>query len=432
MPSFFEVARNLAAQDAQANKIKIENALNQEMLPYAADKARLGNDLMRGQISEFPYINALRKAQTGAIPSEIEARLAQAALARMQAQYVPLEYGLKSEKLGIDKIRYSPEAIQSLIDYRNSLIATAPQRALSGYGKQILEQDLTESGLAPTGNAWPSQMMSQGTMIPYRPSVMNGAPQQAPMGQPSPGLPPPGMPPMNGVPADGRPLPITTNAVQDSANNYRNKNFKSATDPQLRAQLLAATNVEKTLQYIDPKILGRYAGVKGKGDLAKDKLLSLLPGGEHLVSPEFNDYNTMVNIAVKMLSAQMLRFNKDSVQPAVQEKYNFVANPNSWYNSPELTIKNYNELVDIMNNEIGTLRDAGKNPDVYYGRNSNAVKRSNPSDKSSSTSETSTKQNMGNTENPSSKAQKYTDADIKHTAKKYGISEKEVRKKLGL
>lgn len=175
---------------------------------------------------------------------------------------------------------------------------------------------------------------------------------------------------------------------------------KLTSDSQARNRNLFATNIEKTLSYIDPKALTQYGGSIGSLEkLAQTGLSSI--GTE---SKNYDNYRTSLN-AVKLLTKQIRQFYGDSIQPSMQENLEALNNPATWAVNPKLAERLFKQTTNILKNELGTYRSALKNPKTYQ--------------------ETGTYNNSQNSSPPS-------EEDIEYTAKKYNMPVEQVKSMMGI
>jgi len=121
-----------------------------------------------------------------------------------------------------------------------------------------------------------------------------------------------------------------------------------------------ATNIEKTISYIDPEALTQFGGLKGQIKLQREKALASV-GKE---SGSYDKYVESLN-AVKLMTKQMRQFYGDSIQPHVQENLEKLNNPSTWSTNPKLARRIFDQTKDILENELGTYRQALRSPQAY-------------------------------------------------------------------
>lgn len=355
---------------------------------YMQNKSNsLRNALMQEQISKLNIGNQF-------LPQTIQSKMfldkAKADLANQQTQFMPTKYGIMADRLELDKQRFSPEQLQGLLNWRNAMTATAPQRALTATGKSIIEQANIDEGMLPTGQPTGQPMMGAGQQgTQQAPNNLAQALAAATGGQM------PGQIPM-GRQQSALNLPDTK---ENLSGQYGLLRQKQVTDVDTRKRNLYATNVEKTLDTIDPNIIAHYSGVGGKMQLAKDAALA----ASGKAPPEYQEYQSIIKTKIPMLTSQARQFYGDSIQPSVREHLESLSNVSSWQD-PAIGLKRFNDLTNILRTELQTYRDALKSTDVYQGKNQGS----------------------------SSSQPKYSEADLKHTAEKYGLTVDQVKQKLGV
>ena len=169
---------------------------------------------------------------------------------------------------------------------------------------------------------------------------------------------------------------ITPDRQEELLGQYQLAKQKVSTDTDTRKKVLFATNIDKTINAIDPKDLTSFAGAKGAIDLKKEELKSLSnPGSE---SEKYRRYLEAANKA-QLLSKQVRQFYGDSIQPATLDKLEKLANPATWRNNPEVATRLYKSFTDLLKQETMTYKDALRSKKVFQGRQSeqNSPKRYN-------------------------------------------------------
>lgn len=156
------------------------------------------------------------------------------------------------------------------------------------------------------------------------------------------------------VPGTDRTVRIQSeNEKNKLLNSYKLKIQKDTTDPKTRERVLFAKNIDKTIKSIDIDKLVKYAGAFGTIDKLSEQAKSFV-GRE---SEEYRQYNENL-VAVKLLAKQMRQFYGDSISPSVNEDLKTIANPSTWYNSPNVAKRTFERLVSILNQEEDTFREA--------------------------------------------------------------------------
>jgi len=136
---------------------------------------------------------------------------------------------------------------------------------------------------------------------------------------------------------------------------YQLSRQKQISDQDARKRALFASNVDKTLDNINPKDLVQYGGVKGQAKLQVDKLKAATGNA----TKEYIKYQDALTGA-KLLSKQIRQFYGDSITPQVQEQLAEMVNPATWANNPEVALKKFNRFKNILQSETETYRNALK------------------------------------------------------------------------
>ena len=135
---------------------------------------------------------------------------------------------------------------------------------------------------------------------------------------------------------------------------------KDTTDPKTREKLINASNMNITLDSINPKYLTQYSGAPGKVDKLADSIIESAGAG----SPAYKNYQREV-IKATAAAKQMRQYLGDSIQPSSQEKLDKLANPEAWNVSPELAAENFEFIRDLYKRETQTLVRAAQDPSLY-------------------------------------------------------------------
>ncbi len=243
----------------------------------------------------------------------------------MGVEYIGKAFGYNSPqyKRALDAFNLDQQSQQQTMAYQQALTQSMPFRSLSPLGKSYVEQSNVQQGLSPAGQSWPkllsiaSQKGNENS--PYSPEEMSNA--------------------------------------------YELARTKLTTDPQARQRNLYATNIEKTLDMIDPDSLTQYGGIKQAQLMGQ---YGLSPFGAE--SKNFDKYKKSLQ-AVDMLTTQVRQFYGDSIQPDMIDRLNRLSNTASWSNNPKLAKQLFDETKNILQAEMGTYRDVFKSTDVYKGQN---------------------------------------------------------------
>lgn len=177
------------------------------------------------------------------------------------------------------------------------------------------------------------------------------------------GMKPPGNQPVEGFeynPPDNQAGNRGENTSSGMEDSYALQRQKMTSDSQARQKNLYATNIEKTLGYIDPDDLTKYAGFEGglKQLYEKSKV------GFGKESPEYDKYRTSLT-AAQFLAKQVRQFYGDSIQPAMEEKLTRITNPSEWFSNPTLAKKTFLQTKELLGKELVTYRQALKSTKAY-------------------------------------------------------------------
>jgi hypothetical protein len=141
---------------------------------------------------------------------------------------------------------------------------------------------------------------------------------------------------------------------------YGNKILKETTDPKTRERNLFATNIEKTIENINPEDLTAYSGVSGLGKKGMDIFKGLL--GK---TPERQAKYEEATRMSQALAGQVRQFYGDSITPQVREELQHITNPSSWKYDQKTALRLFDKYKNLLGQEMQTLRDATNSPSVY-------------------------------------------------------------------
>lgn len=287
--------------------------------------ARLSEDLLGKHLS-----NSLSKIKEQYAPQMEEAtlkeKLANASRASQLANqpFGGMLSGIGKEAYGIAQLTgQDPSEVakklyenklqqaMTLNEYRQGLTQGAPTRGLSSFGKIGKEEEDVAAGFEPGSN---------------------------------------------------RTRPINPEKQQELLGQYSLLRQKTATDADTRKKNLLASNIEKTIETINPKDLTHFAGIKGSLEFRKDQANAASnPGSE---SKAYREYLKAANNA-QFLAHQVRQFYGDSIQPAMLKKLELLTNPGTWKNNPTIAADLYKSFTDLLGKETGTYREALKNTKEY-------------------------------------------------------------------
>lgn len=233
------------------------------------------------------------------------------------------------------------QSMMSRIGYQNALAGSMGVRYLTPTGKSLVEQNNVSQGMSPEGNPYANYTTASANPV----AAMNAV-AGAPSASQSPYAPP----------------------ANEAANQYELLRQKATTDTDTRKRNLFASNIEQTLGMIDPNALTQYAGALGAVKKAGQGVAASF-GKENQGYDKYQQSLT----GARMLATQVRQFYGDSVQPSVQEKLNNLVNPEFWNSNPKIARQNYDQLVNILNKEMQTYRDALQSRAPYLGANQRAL-----------------------------------------------------------
>lgn len=143
-------------------------------------------------------------------------------------------------------------------------------------------------------------------------------------------------------------------------NQYDLEIQKKISDVDTRKRSLFASNIDKTIKMIDTDALTQYAGLYGEGKKKAEQLKSMT-GHE---SEDYAKYQEAL-VAADTLAIQVRQFYGESITPSVREALHDITNPASWKNNPKLAKRQFQKLVDILENETSTFKGALQSPKEF-------------------------------------------------------------------
>lgn len=153
---------------------------------------------------------------------------------------------------------------------------------------------------------------------------------------------------------------IPLGSIQDTAALQA---MKKSTDASARQKNLYATNIEKTMDQIDPDALTQYAGTLGTAQRYGQMALAST-GNE---SQNYDNYIKSLN-AANLMATQVRQFYGDSIQPSMIQRLESLTSPSTWANNPALAKAQFEQTKQILSQEMGTYRQAMKGAGVYQGQ----------------------------------------------------------------
>lgn len=346
----FQSAFNAASQGAgsmlQNQHTALANALTAAQVPYAPEMAQAALQQAQAQPGLTTSETALNLASLPYVPYKyITPYIGQlSGLVGLQNANMAQLENIVNSPMGAQIARDHPEIIQQLI---NNMRYQA-----SGAGGNVgnLVGGINLGGIPQPPGGFPGLQNNAPTNAQGNLNVpLPGQRQPLPMsGQQVNRLQTlfPG-----GVPQD----------VQNAQNSLGMQQLKQNTDEQARQKNIYATNIEKTLQQINPGDLTQYAGIPGNAERMMQQYV-LSPRGKE--STAYDNY-VKATQATSFLDNQVRQFYGASIQPAMLYRLNQLSNPQGWLNNPKLATQQFNETKTILQNEMQTYRDAMKSPSVY-------------------------------------------------------------------
>lgn len=160
----------------------------------------------------------------------------------------------------------------------------------------------------------------------------------------------------------------------------------------------------------------KYAGLGGAIKKGTDSLYSALGSS----NKDYENYNNFVRVTAPNAANEMRRVLGGQATDYESKLLNSIANPATWSNNPQLAMSQWNSLKDLYQNHIN--RALYENTSKISNDVRNKLMLS-PSEQESLEKNGIAKRVPINS---------YNQQDIEYTAKKYGMSVDDVRKKLGI
>lgn len=144
---------------------------------------------------------------------------------------------------------------------------------------------------------------------------------------------------------------------------------KATTDTDTRKRNLFASNIEKTIEAINPSVLTQYSGPGGAARLKAEQINDL--AGQP--SEEYLAYKDAIG-ANELAIGQVRQFLGDSVTESSKKHLEELLNPSSLGSSPEAAKRKLISTWTILGNELGTYRGALSGTEEHKGTTSTADK----------------------------------------------------------
>lgn len=323
------------------------------------------------------YVSALsRGLSLGAQPrrqsEELLAQMLQNKLRGVQAQYAdPMaQLGLQQKQAELDMVPYRQKLLEAQIARQNQMNEQPFGGNLTGVAREayVLDQMREQLGedhpaYMNAKRAYEAKISGQEGLNDYRKALGETANKRTSsalgkleqeMAEVSAGF----------MPGSNNTIPLSPEHQNELLGQYALQKQKMTTDKSTRDRSLFASNIDKTIESINPESLVQFAGILGsiKKGIGKGKA----PFG--MESKEYRDYTKNLS-RVKLLAHQVRQFYGDSIQPAMTQAIELMVNPATWENNPRIAMDNYRAIVDILEKETGTFRNALKSTREYEGKN---------------------------------------------------------------
>jgi hypothetical protein len=308
-------------QDARLKAIQA--ALANAQVPYAGQQAQADLALKQAQV---PYMQSQTALNIGTLPY-------------LGYKFFSPYMGNYAKLLGIQKgFMDSPTG--------QALTANNPQtaNAATQLTQNVINGNLPIPGMQQPTNNIPGQ-------LPLTPQQIQKLQQAFPQGN------------QQAIP--------DAQAVQNAAQLGLQK---KTTDASARQKNLYATNIEKTINQIDPDALTQYAG--GLGTAQKYGQMALAAAGKE--SNNYDNYLKSLN-AANLMATQVRQFYGDSIQPSMIQRLEQLTNPSTWSTNPTLAKSLFNQTKQILGQELGTYRDAMQSTAPYRAQGAQASQAQMPS-----------------------------------------------------
>jgi hypothetical protein len=327
-------------------------------------------------------------------------------------------------------------------------------RALTPIAKDQLSQQQAEAGFQPSAlqnvpvgriGDQPQQNTFQSATSPTMdlnrpfgqdiPTTLGGAtqPQPAPQPMPQPAPQPtqqpiptlgqamanqsyPGQAPIPSLSAPQQPAQqpaqLTSNRAIQMAEQFKDKIEKDTSTTQILNQRQYAGVLHGLFEVGDTLVndVSKYAGLAGKGKNANDWVKSAF--GK--TSPEYQNYLYFTRSLLPFMANEVKRTLGGQSTDQESEAMTNLSNPVYIDSNPEQAVAQYKFLKMIVQTKIG--------PSIAKGLSQARADLTSPE-------QSNTVSNKGE---PGKEVATPSAADIAHTAKKYGVSEDEVKRRLGI
>lgn len=142
--------------------------------------------------------------------------------------------------------------------------------------------------------------------------------------------------------------------------------IKGITLPEFQKRSAFASNIDKTLEKINPDNLVQYGGLAGEARKKGSKGLSALG----VTLGNYKRYQDALTSS-KLLAKQVRQFYGDSITPQVQEALQELVNPANWATNPEIAKSKFLTFKDLLLKETATYKNLLTNTKEYRNPESN-------------------------------------------------------------
>lgn len=151
----------------------------------------------------------------------------------------------------------------------------------------------------------------------------------------------------------------TPEQSQEAVDIYERERYEKS-PAFLQQQALASAQIDKTIENINPEKAFIYSGVKGKLQLAKDRLEATKGNTpERLV--EFEKQISKLH----GLRTQLSTYLSTAAAQKAQADLDYLVNPSNWFNTPEIAKEKYKSIIDLYESERNVTQKAIKAGNPY-------------------------------------------------------------------
>jgi hypothetical protein len=400
--------RNLAAQTQQTN---IQNQFLPQGLAEQLRGASIGNDLKDVELQYAPQMTQAQLAMLRAQPNLINAQAneanakvplygAQTNLANAEVPYVGMKYAAPYLSAQANLLKAGTGVSNSFRNWSQTPEGSALIQSNPGLAQAVFSAMSGQSGLLNSGMA--------GGGVP--PSLQNLLSSSGSGGAQQPQLPSitlPGTAPAGAAgAASGQPaanmnasMPNNISAVQSASQDTYAKKVETANQ---RNQQLYASILDNLFQGAQPLMnsVTGYAGLPGRAKLQQDRVQASF--GK--TSPDYQNYLNFTRNYAPNIANEMRRTLGGQATDNEQKLMASVANPAYWDSNPDMAMQQFKSLQDMYRQRVNPALTQTPSQTRAKLNNSNAAPQS---------------------------AKNYSDADLQHTAQKYGMTIDQVRQRLG-